>query len=177
MNAKEILEKIKAVFNEVPAEPTPAPVETLAPVEFKEYTLADGSSVSIDKLEIGGAVTKDGLPVPEGEYMMADGSAIEVDASGLIYEIKAAEPADVAETVVTPQEPIVMEDARVPQLMAEQVRLKQAFNQLVELVEGLIETPAAEPIEVQKTKFGQVIDNKKERLGKITNLLTQIKNK
>jgi hypothetical protein len=61
--------------------------------------------------------------------------------------------------------------------MAEQVRLKQAFNDLVSLVEGLIETPAVEPTEVQKTKFGQVIDNKKERLSNITKLLTQIKNK
>jgi hypothetical protein len=175
MNAKELLEKIKAVFNEVPVEQAAAPVAEEAPVEFKDYTLMDGSSVSIDKLEIGGAVTKDGVPVPEGEYLMADGSAIEVDASGLIYEIKAAEP-------VMPEAPVEaakppMEDARVPQLMAEQVRLKQAFNDLVSLVEGLIETPAVEPIEVQKTKFGQVIDNKKERLSKISNLLTQIKNK
>jgi hypothetical protein len=172
MNAKELLEKIKAVFNEVPVEQAAAPVAEEAPVEFKDYTLMDGSSVSIDKLEIGGAVTKDGVPVPEGEYLMADGSAIEVDASGLIYEIKAAEPVE----IVTP-EPMVMEDARVPQLMAEQVRLKQAFNDLVSLVEGLIETPASEPTEVQKTKFGQVIDNKKERLSNITKLLTQIKNK
>lgn len=172
MNAKEILEKIKAVFTEVPAETAPAPSPEPAPVEFKDYTLADGSTVSIDKLEVGGAVTKDGAPAFEGEYTLADGSTIEVDANGLIYEIKAAAPA--APEVPAP---VVMEDARIPQLIQEQVKLRQAFADLVNLVEGLIETPAADPIEVQKTRFGMVVDDKKERLSKITNLLTQIKNK
>jgi hypothetical protein len=176
MNATELLNKIKAIFNEVtPVEPAPAPVVEPAPVEFKDYTLADGTSVSIDKLEVGGAVTKDGAPAPEGEYKMADGSAIEVDASGLIAEIKAAEPA--APEVIEPAAPVVMEDARVTALMAEQVQIKQAFKDLVALVEGLIETPAAEPIEPQRTRFGMEVDNKKERLSNITKLLTKIKNK
>lgn len=97
MNAKEILKKIKAVFEEVP----PAPAEP-TPVEFKEYSLADGTKVMIDKLEIGGkvmVVAADGTETkaPEGEHMLATGEAIEVDAEGLIYEIKSAVAADTPE--------------------------------------------------------------------------------
>ena len=46
-----------------------------------------------------------------------------------------------------------------------------------ELQARLKDIDIIEPTEVQKTKFGQVIDNKKERLSNITKLLTQIKNK
>ena len=52
MNAKEVLKSIKALFSEMPPEPTPAPAPVV--VEMKEYSLADGTKVMLDKLEIGG---------------------------------------------------------------------------------------------------------------------------
>ena len=96
MNTKEVLQSIKKLlFEDMPEQkPEEAPAAP-AIEEFKEYSLADGTKVKIDKLEIGGkvmVVTADGTEVkaPEGEHMLSSGEAIEVDAEGLIYEIKSA---------------------------------------------------------------------------------------
>lgn len=182
MNAHETLKKIKAFFAE---QPLPEPVAPIAPVEpvqleAKEYSLADGTKVMIDKLEIGGMVTLNDAPAPMGEHILADGSKIELDANGAIVSIEAAEPAEPAvepEVMAAPVAPIQMRDERVDALQAELANMKQGFAQLVVLVEALAETPAAEPIEPQKTKFGAVQEERKERITKITQVLTQIKNK
>lgn len=176
MNAKDLLLKIKALFEEVPA---PAPIVEPAPVEFKEYTLLDGSMVMIDKLEVGGAVTKDGFPAPAGEYTLADNSAIVLDEAGLILELKAAEPAEVeveVEQVAAPAPtPIALKDERVDNLIAENKAIKEGFKQLVSLVESLIEAPAVEPLEVQKNAFGEVRKDKSEKFKNIQEALKRVK--
>ena len=178
MDAKTILKNIKALFSELPAEPAPAPTPAPEPVqvEMKEYALADGTIVKLDKLEIGGMVTINDLPAPVGEHLLADGTKIKLDEAGVIVEVEAAEPAE----PVLPVEaaaPVQMRDERVDALQTELKQVKQGFSQLVALVESLTETPAAEPIEPQKTQFGEIAQTKKERLSKITQVLTQIKNK
>lgn len=182
---KEILTAIKAIFSD---QPLPEPVAPVAPVEpvqleAKEYSLADGTKVMIDKLEIGGVVTVNDAPAPMGEHYLADGSKIELDANGIITSIEAAEPAapavepEIMAALVAPTEPVQMRDERVDALQSELTKVKQGFAQLVALVEALAETPAAEPLEPQKTKFGAVQEGRQERLSKITSVLTQIKNK
>lgn len=179
---KEILTAIKAIFAE---QPLPEPVAPVAPVEpvqleAKEYSLADGTKVMIDKLEIGGLVTLNDAPAPMGEHILADGSKIKLDEAGAIIEIEADEPAAPAvepEVMAAPTAPVLMRDERVDALQAEIKQVKQGFAQLVALVEALTETPATEPIEPQKTKFGAVAEERKERLSKITQVLTQIKNR
>ena len=113
MNAIETLKAIKATISAafavepVPApapEPTPAPVPEPQPVEMKEYALADGTKVMIDKLEVGGKVAivdASGVEIvaADAEYNLADGSSIAV-VGGLITEVKAPE---VIEDVTTPQ--------------------------------------------------------------------------
>jgi hypothetical protein len=59
----------------------------------------------------------------------------------------------------------------------EQEKLKDGFKQLVALVEALTETPADEPIEPQKTQFGEVIEAKKARYKEIQAVLAKHKNK
>lgn len=169
--AKEILQKIKAIFEEVPA-----PVEPVQ-MEAKEYSLADGTKVMIDKLEVGGLVTVEGNPAPEGTHMLADGSSVLLDAAGAIVAITPAE-------VEEPEMPEVMQDARVDalqtQLAAQEKEIakqKQAFIELVSLVEKLAEEPAAAPIEPQKNQFSKPKEEKAERLAKFQSVLTQIKNK
>jgi hypothetical protein len=179
MDAKTILKNIKALFSELPAEQVaPAPAEPVQ-VEMKEYSLADGTKVMLDKLEIGGMVTINDLPAPVGEHLLADGTKITLDEAGVITEIEAAEPAEAVAPVAAaaPVAPVQMRDERVDSLQSEVKKLKDGFAQMVALVEALTETPASEPIEPQKTKFGAVAEGRKERLEKITNLLTQIKNK
>lgn len=178
---KEILTAIKAIFAD---QPLPEPVAPVAPVEpvqleAKEYSLADGTKVMIDKLEIGGLVTLNDAPAPMGEHILADGSKIKLDQAGAIIEIEAAEPAAPAvepEVMAAPSAPVLMRDERVDALQAELTKVKQGFAQLVSLVESLTETPAAEPLEPQKTKFNAIAETRKERLSAMKNKLTQIKN-
>lgn len=217
---KEILTAIKAIFSD---QPLPEPVAPVAPVEpvqleAKEYSLADGTKVMIDKLEIGGMVTLNDAPAPMGEHYLADGSKIELDANGAITSIEAAEPA--SPELNTPEQMQVAlaafaDSATDPSLQkmatilkavfenvfgwqlreaqeksardqaialyqsgfAEHKKIKEGMIQLIALVESLTETPAAEPIEPQKTKFGAAQEGRQERLSKITSVLTQIKNK
>jgi hypothetical protein len=74
--------------------------------KFQEYKLTDGAIISVDKLEVGGAVTKDSLPAAAGEYELEDKSKITVDAAGLITAITPA-PAAAAppatEDMTTPE--------------------------------------------------------------------------
>jgi hypothetical protein len=180
MDAKTILKNIKALFNELPAEPVaPAPVAEPIQVEMKEYALADGTIVKLDKLEIGGMVTVNDLPAPMGEHMLADGTKITLDEAGVIVEIEAAEPAEPIAPVeaAAPVAPVQMRDERVDALKAEVKQLRQGFAQMVALVESLTETPAAEPIEPQKTQFGEVIQAKKDRYKAIQEVLAKHKNK
>ena len=183
---KEILTAIKAIFTEMPpvttVEPAPAPVEPVA-LESKEYSLADGTKVMIDKLEVGGIVTINDLPAPEGYHILADGSKIKVDAAGVIIELEAAEPAIAPVAPVAPVEPalplapVAMRDERVDALQAELKSIKVGFLQLVELVESLTNEPAVNSIEPQKGQFGEAKASRNERLAKFQNVLTQIKNK
>lgn len=191
MDAKTILKNIKALFSELPAEPAaaPAPVAEPVQVEMKEYSLADGTKVMLDKLEIGGMVTINDLPAPVGEHMLADGTKITLDEAGVITEIEAAEPAEVVAPVeaAAPVAPVQMASVKLSELTAlrfavesfaaEQKKLKDGFAQMVALVESLTETPAAEPIEPQKTRFGMIIQDTKERRETMKQILTQIKNK
>lgn len=180
---KEILTAIKAIFTEMPpvatVEPAPAPVEPVA-LESKEYSLADGTKVMIDKLEVGGIVTINDLPAPEGYHILADGSKIKVDAAGVIIELEAAEPAIAPVAPVEaalPLAPIAMRDERVDALQVELKSVKVGFLQLVELVESLTNEPAVNSIEPQKGQFGEAKASRNERLAKFQNVLTQIKNK
>jgi hypothetical protein len=176
MNMQETLKAIKALFQDqpLPTDPAPAPVEPVAPVEMKEYTLADGTAVMIDKLEIGGMVKVGELPAPEGEHKLADGSSITVDAAGIITEIEAAEPVEPPAPEPAPA-PVAMRDERVDALIAENKQIKQGFAQLVALVEALAAEPAAEPLEPSRDKFSAQREAKAEKFKQLQEVLKKHK--
>jgi hypothetical protein len=94
MTVKERLLQVKEFFfNTVPPVP---PVQEFepegTPAPPAAYKLADGTEVSIDKLEAGGVVLIDGTPAPEGEHMLEDGTKIMVGVNGVISEVVAAQP-------------------------------------------------------------------------------------
>ena len=71
------------------------------PVKLERATLADGTVVEVEKLEVGfpvSIVAEDGsmTPAPEGEHTLEDGTKIKVDANGAIVEIMPAETVAVA---------------------------------------------------------------------------------
>jgi len=84
MTAKEILAKIKAVFDGPMPPPPAAPPASTGIM----YTLQDGTQISIiqagDDPAIGDMVTANGSPVAAGTYTLQDGSTITTDAMGMI---------------------------------------------------------------------------------------------
>jgi hypothetical protein len=71
--------------------------------KFAEYTLQDGTKISVDgELAVGSpvyVVLEDGTmeQAPEGEHILDDGTTIYVDADGLINEVRSAETTAVAD--------------------------------------------------------------------------------
>ena len=153
MNRKEALEQIKKLVfgEEVPAAP-PAPE-----VFGTEYKLADGSSIMIDKLEVGG-IAKIGEEVaPDGVHALEDGTSFEIK-EGIIVAVaqKVEEPAeaDMATQMATMQKEFENFKTEFETYKAnfEKVSEKadnqlKANEELVKLVEFLAEEPVVQPVQ------------------------------
>lgn len=68
-----------------PAPAAPAPVTKMAATD---YTLADGTVLSISALEVGGTVMIGDVAAPDGEYTLPDGNIVQV-ANGTIAELSS----------------------------------------------------------------------------------------
>ena len=189
------------------------PIELLAQVKklvFQEetmpapaYTLADGTSVMITALEVGGIVTlADGTPAPAGEHMLADGSSIIVGEGGVIVEIKP-KPEEVApeiEVEIESEGPSDIEEMKSrikkmeDQLAKGQVdmsafqvdyaalkeasaKAQEAVQVLIQLVETLIQEPAQEPAATPDTFRKTSVQSRADRIRNYSNFVSQFKNK
>lgn len=110
MNAKDILAKVKAMFD-LPI--APAPVAPL--IAATAYKLKDGTEISItltgSAIAVGDMVTVAGAPAPAGDYELEDGSVLTVDATGAITAIVELAPItqpDFKDTTTKP--PATIED-------------------------------------------------------------------
>lgn len=63
----------------------------VAPAALESQALADGSSIEVSALEVGGDVMVSGVASGDATYELADGRKIVVDESGKIVEIKEKE--------------------------------------------------------------------------------------
>lgn len=100
MTAKELITKIKGLFDDqtVPP-PAPAPAPLAAPVGTP-YTLQDGVTVisviqAGDTPAVGDMVTINGAPASASTYTLQDGSTLTTDATGTITAYTAAAPVTV----------------------------------------------------------------------------------
>ena len=162
MDFNKAIEDIKKVlFNTVPVAPVaPAPVEP-TPVELgTEYVLADGTVVSIDKLEAGGVVLIEGVPAPDGEHELQDGTKITV-AGGIIESVQAkevepVEPEDMnkqfAEDIASLKNEFTSHKEAFASVQADFTAAKEtigkqdaAINQLLEVVQKLSEVAVSQP--------------------------------
>jgi hypothetical protein len=101
--AKEILAQIKALFIEAAAPAAPATPAVPAVPAGTEYTLNDGTKITIQQAgatpAAGDTAMINGVPAGAGTYVLIDNSSITTDANGVITAVTAAQPvtADPAE--------------------------------------------------------------------------------
>ena len=178
MNAQEAILKIKALFEDAPMTEPVVPSEPK--VEMMEYSLADGTKVMIDKLEVGGKVTlEDGSNAPTGEHELADGSKVVLDEAGVIVEIEAP-----VEEVVPEEAPVeAKQDMRFEVLAFNESlqnrinelegKVKQGFESVASLIEALSVNPTADPVQKPNSFKAYVSTNdiKEQRINKFRNAI------
>jgi hypothetical protein len=165
MTAKEALNQIKALFADanVPEAPSAPATE-----QFKEYQLANGSTVMIDNLAVGGMVTVPGpegnpIPAPVGDHILADGQVITLDEAGKITEI--ATPEVVEEVEDEMKKKIEAMESAIADIKADYsarfdaqadefaAKTKAAEDKLTALKDVLVEflsAPSADPIKPEQ---------------------------
>lgn len=74
--AQQLLASIKAAFAAAEKEE-----------KFMDYTLDNGTVISVDKMEVGGMATQNGAPVAAGSYTLNDKTIITCDATGMITAV------------------------------------------------------------------------------------------
>lgn len=103
MEAKEILARVKQLFNELAGAPPPMPpAPPTEPTAAKEYELKIGGKVTIDKLEVGGIVVIDGSPALPGDLELVDGTKLTVADNGVISAVTPGTGVEPAEPVAEP---------------------------------------------------------------------------
>jgi hypothetical protein len=167
----------------------PADVIPPAPAALAtDYTLKDGTAVSIDKLEVGGVVLIAGAPAADGEYELADGTKLKVSA-GAIAEVAppvaADQNPDYSSQFATYDQKFADYEQKFKTYedrFAAQDKLLSNANativQLVSIVEKLAEAPASDPVGDTKTNFTtQKIESKEEKRKILAAAFQKIKTK
>lgn len=188
MTPIDFVTKVKELFNDAPA-------ATESQVEFVEYTLDNGTTISIDKYEVGGMVTlADGTQAPVGEYILADGTSIQVDETGAIIEIASPKEDAMPEEDGSVQE---MKD-KIAKLEEELAATKGQFESQVEkfanqeetasamyskfeaaikdlasAIEGLANTATADPIDAPASF--QKVEKKQEKISRFLEMAKKVK--
>lgn len=205
MTAKEILLKVKALFDAPVIVPPVVPAAAADPVVPTPtvYKLKDGGEISVTisgtELSAGDLVTIAGVPAPAGDYELEDGTKLTCDAMGMITLIVSAPPTTqpdfVAPPVKTLEERIAaIEEAllklsapAIPTGLATEIQLQAAEQKIIkqdekiklvlELAEKLIEEPSADPVTLtgKDKQRFEKINAKDERLRKMAEALKKNK--
>ena len=188
MHPIDFVNKVKELFND-------APIATESQVEFVEYTLENGTTINIDKYEVGGVVTlADGTFAPMGEHILADKTIIVLDENGMIVEIKTPEVEEEMPEVDAEQE-LKEKIAKLEEELAatkgqfeaqnaqfakqEDVvnamysKFEAAIKDLASAIEGLATTATADPIETPNPF--QKIEKKNEKISRFLEMAKKVK--
>lgn len=183
---EEILSRVRSlVFADQPA-PAPAPADPSA--QFSDYTLEDGTVISVSELAVGGTVMVGDQPAPAGDHKLSDGTIITVGDGGVITDVKGAEAApempedmqhDYSEQFASIETRFAAMDETIRKqgemLLAFDAALKQSsetIRQMLAAMEELAKVPTADPAEQPKQAFAKPVESKIEKYG---NLLKAIK--
>ena len=189
MTPIDFVTKVKELFNDAPA-------ATESQVEFVEYTLDNGTTINIDKYEIGGMVTlADGTQAPVGEYILADGTSIQVDETGAIIEIASPKEDAMPEEDGSVQEmkdkiakleeelaaTKVQCESQVAQFAKQEEtasamysKFEKAIKDLASAIEGLANTATADPIDAPASF--QKVEKKQEKISRFLEMAKKVNN-
>jgi hypothetical protein len=185
-NVLDILKEIKEKFiGTVPA-PAPAAPQVLA----TDYTLTDGTPVSIDKLEVGGIVLVNGVAAPAGDHELSDGTKITVGEGGVISAIApVAEEVPAApdfssqfaaydEKFATYATKFEAYEQRFTEMGSQLSNANATIVQLVSIVEQLAKAPTADPVGENKSNFKtQKVEMASDKRKTLAESLQALKNK
>ena len=188
MTPIDFVTKVKELFNDAPA-------ATESQVEFVEYTLDNGTTINIDKYEVGGMVTlADGTQAPVGEYILADGTSIQVDETGAIIEIASPKEDAMPEEDGSVQEmkdkiakleeelaaTKVQCESQVAQFAKQEEvatamysKFEAAIKDLASAIEGLANTATADPIDAPASF--QKVEKKQEKISRFLEMAKKVK--
>lgn len=192
MTPKEALDKIKALFSEQAA-PAPAPEETPAQLEAKEYVLEGGAKILISDLEVGGMAqlvddAGNATPAPAGEHKLTDGTVITVGENGLLTGVVMPEseaPAPEMEDMKAQFAALKEENERLGLLIAEMAK-RDEFTKAIEDVNAklqgladafasLVQTPSADPIQAPRNNFDSHRESKADKMKEILATIDKLK--
>lgn len=191
MDFKEQLNKIKVMLSIADA---PAGTDANPDVSgLTDYILEDGTKISVDKMEVGGAVTMNGTPAPDGEHKLQDGTIVETK-DGKIVEISApGEPSDdqavnsdmakfesqfaeVNTKLASYEEKFAAYEGRFKAAEETIGKQQDAIGQLLSIVEKMAAAPVAEPVAPAQNQFtNEKALAKEDRFEAITKALKEIK--
>ena len=194
MTPKEALDKIRSLFAE--QAPAPAPEETPAAMEAKEYVLEGGAKVLISELEPGGMASLvddagNATPAPVGDHKLADGTMITVGENGVLTAVAMPEAkpemAPEVESMRAELAAVKEENAKLGELiaqMAKQDEFTKAMGEVNAKLQGLadafaslVQTPAADPIQTPKNNFDSHRETKEDKMKALLASIDMLKSK
>lgn len=172
---KGIGDTIQVLLAEQPAPAPVAPAQPEQPANFSDYLLQDGTPIQVESLEPGKVVMINGMPAPAGEHILSDGTKIELDGNGVIIEIEAPQPEEVAAPVeqAAPQfdadtfkaELEANFSAQIAELKQTVEKQNQVINQIFEAMKQMADLPVAAP-PAQPAQAFDSVEDKREAFAK-----------
>lgn len=161
-----IIEKIKEFKKFFFSEEPPVTPATTEPVkqEASEYKTTEGKVVYIDKMEVGGIVTSDSVPVEDGSYTLEDGTTFTTKL-GVIESITPvaapAAPPVVDEEMKKQMEVMQAKFAAIEKVQSKEVvdlkakvaKQEEALKQMFSLIETIGENASEKSTEDPKPVF------------------------
>lgn len=157
----------------------PAAAAVVAPASLgTDYTLKDGTAVSIDKLEAGGVVMIGEAPAPAGDYEIQDGTICSVGEGGVITAVKPAKMAapDYAPKFAAYDEALKGYETRFTEQAGIIAKQDEMLKGLFAIIEKIASSASADPVGVPKANFvSQKIESREEKLAQLSENLKKLK--
>lgn len=194
-SVKDLIAGFKKKFFDAPAAPAdPAPpaapgTEKLA----SDYSLKDGTAVSISELVVGGTVLVNGAPAAPGDYELQDGTKVTCGEGGVISAVTPGEVpaptdysdqfAELTEKITSHEQKFTQYEQMFAEMKEANAKLTETTNRanetivkLFEIVEKMAAAPTADPVGSTGSFSSEKAKSKEERRKELANLLHKVKN-